>query len=125
MLTGTASDVDNGSVVARVSYGARSFLLTGDLFAEGERWLIGSGQRLDSDVLKVGHHGSRSSTTQAFVDAVSPVVAVISAGADNRHGHPHAEVVERLSAAAGADLALTTAERGTVRFENGWGGALG
>ena len=117
LLTGTASDVDNGSVVARVSYGARSFLLTGDLFAEGERWLVGSGQRLDSDVLKVGHHGSRSSTTQAFVDAVSPVVAVISAGADNRHGHPHAEVVERLSAAAGADRVFTTAERGTVRFE--------
>lgn len=116
-LTGTASDVDNGSVVARVSYGTRSFLLTGDAFAAGEEWLIRSGQRLGSDVLKVGHHGSRSSSSQPFVDAVSPVAAVISAGVDNTHGHPHAEVVDRLSAAVGADRVFTTAERGSVRFE--------
>ena len=117
LLAETASDVDNGSVVARVSYGARSFLLTGDVFAAGEEWLIRSGRRLDSDVLKVGHHGSRSSSSQPFVDAVSPVAAVISAGVDNTHGHPHAEVVDRLSAAVGAHEVFTTAERGSVRFE--------
>ena len=96
MLAGTDSDVDNGSVVVRVAYGTVSFLITGDLFHEGEGWILRSGQPLSSHVLKVGHHGSRTSSSDEFLRAVAPVAAVISASEDNRFGHPNESVVERL-----------------------------
>ena len=117
LLSNTRSDVDNGSVVVRVVYGDRSFLITGDLFGEGERWLVGSGQPLTSDVLKVAHHGSRTSSSEIMLDAVSPAAVTVSAGADNRFGHPHAEIVDRLAAAVGSTKVFTTAERGSVTFE--------
>ena len=117
LLFGTDSDVDNGSVIVRVAYGNRSFIITGDLFREGEAWLVASGQRLASDVLKVGHHGSRTSSSQAFLDAVDPGVAVISAGSDNRFGHPNPEVVERLKAFVDESQLFTTAEVGSLTFE--------
>ena len=117
MLSGTDSDVDNGSVVVRVGYGHRSFIITGDVFSEGEAWLAGSGQRLASDVLKVAHHGSRTSSSQDFLDAVNPSAVVISAGRDNRFGHPHPEVVGRLSAVVDESHIFTTAESGSVTFE--------
>ena len=117
LLLGTDSDVDNGSVVVRVGYGDRSFILTGDVFSEGEAWLVASGQRLDGDVLRVAHHGSRTSSSQLFLDAVDPVAAVISAGSDNRFGHPNAEVVERLNEVVDESQLFTTAESGSVTFE--------
>ena len=117
LLSGTESDVDNGSVIVRVVYGDRSFIVTGDVFNEGEAWLVGSGQRLASDVLKVAHHGSQTSSTQAFLDAVDPGAAVISSGQDNRFGHPHPDVVGRLKAAVGGSQVFTTAESGSLTFE--------
>jgi len=95
-LSGRASDNAN-SVVLRLGYGQVTFLLTGDLEAEGEERLIRQAADLQSTVLKVSHHGSQGGTSQAFLAAVRPAVAVISVGADNRFGHPSPEVLERLS----------------------------
>ncbi len=75
-----------------------SFLLTGDIEAEAEAALMEAADRLPSTILKVAHHGSRSSTGKRFVAAVSPEVAAISAGRHNRYGHPHPEVLEALAA---------------------------
>ena len=116
LLGGTTSDVDNASVVVRIGYGDVSFLLTGDMFSEAEAALVSSGQHVQSDVLKVGHHGSRTSSSRAFLDAVRPAVAVVSAGADNQFGHPHPETLEALGRHVDAGMVLTTFERGDVRF---------
>ncbi len=116
LLVGTESDVDNASVVVRIGYGEVSFLLTGDMFREAEAALVSSGQHVQSDVLKVGHHGSRTSSSWAFLDAVRPAVAVISAGADNQFGHPHPETLGALGRHVGPGMVLTTFERGDVRF---------
>lgn len=98
------------SVVAKVSYGMASFLLTADINAEVESELIGKGLDLSSAVLKVSHHGAGSATSQAFVEAVKPMVAVISVGKDNPFGHPAKSVLERLR---GVKL-LRTDSSGTV-----------
>ena len=95
---------NNDSLVLRISYGSRSFLLTGDMERGIESKLLASGVTLHADVLKVGHHGSRTSTTPAFLDAVSPSVALISAGYENSFGHPHPDVLGRLSARHAAVL---------------------
>ena len=116
LLQGTASDVDNTSVVLRVEYGDVSFLLTGDMFEEGEAALVESGAPIDSDVLKVGHHGSRNSSSREFLDAVTPAVAIISAGQDNRFGHPHSESLLTLQQHVAEELLFLTSERGTVEF---------
>jgi competence protein ComEC len=95
---------NNDSLVLRISYGARSFLLTGDMERAIEARLLASGANLHADVLKVGHHGSRTSSTQAFLNAVSPSVALISAGYENSFGHPNPDVLGRLSARHAAVL---------------------
>ena len=94
-ITG-GSNLNDASIVLRLEHGDTSFLFTGDAEAVSERAMIASGRNLRSDVLKVGHHGSRTSTTAAFLDAVQPLAAVISVGRGNQFGHPHDEVVERL-----------------------------
>jgi len=89
---------NNDSLAFRVSYGSRSFVLTGDMERPMEaRLLSGPVHVLHSDVLKVGHHGSKTSTTQPFLDAVSPSIGVISVGADNLFGHPSGDVLGRLA----------------------------
>ena len=113
---GTRSDVDNSSVVVRLTYGERTFLLAGDMFEESERRLLAAGIPLDSDVLKLGHHGSRNATTADFLYQVSPAVAVISAGAKNRYGHPHQETLDRLSQYVQRDLVYSTSEYGTLEI---------
>lgn len=95
---------NNDSLVMRLTYGARSFLLTGDMERGIEAKLLASGADLRADVLKVGHHGSRTSSSQPFVDAVAPSVALISAGFENSFGHPHPDIVGRLSARHAAVL---------------------
>lgn len=117
LLSGTESDVDNASVATRIVYGDRSILLTGDLFADGERRLVESGQTLRADALKVAHHGSATSSSRAILEAVSPSAAIISAGADNRFGHPSPEVLERLREYIPPDRIFVTAERGSVTLE--------
>ena len=113
---GTESDADNASLVMRVVYGDVSFLLTGDIFAAAERALLSEGAAVDSDVLKVAHHGSGTSSTAEFLRAVSPAAAVISVGAENRFGHPAGDVVRRLREFVGEDGLYITAEDGTVEF---------
>jgi competence protein ComEC len=112
----TRVDPNDASVVMRVVYGESEFLLTGDAPQAIERYLVSlDGRNLESDVLKVGHHGSNTSSTDIFLGFVDPRYAVVSAGKDNRYGHPHREVVTRLEA-VGAEV-LTTPEEGTIGFE--------
>ena len=89
------SDNDR-SIVSRLVYGDVSLLLTGDLEREGERALLASGHALTSTVLKVSHHGAAAGTSEAFLDAVTPAVAVISVGAGNRYGHPAKPTLRRM-----------------------------
>ncbi len=90
------SPENNASVVLRVDAGGRRFLLTGDIEAEAEITFALDGRDLKADVLKVAHHGSRSSTTPRFLDAVDPRIAVISCGRRNLFGHPHQTVLDAL-----------------------------
>lgn len=113
---GPASDRNNNSLVFRLVYGDLSFLLTGDIEAEAERYLAQTSASLASSVLKVAHHGSKTSTTAEFLQRASPTMAVISAGADNRFGHPHPDVVARLEQAVGEDSIYQTAEQGNIHF---------
>jgi competence protein ComEC len=85
---------NNSSIVLRVAIGRRTLLLTGDIEREAEAEL--ASRRVRADVLKVAHHGSRSSTTSAFLDAVAPKIALISCGRRNLFGHPHREVIDAL-----------------------------
>jgi beta-lactamase superfamily II metal-dependent hydrolase len=107
-------NTNDASIVLKVICGGKSVLLTGDASMVVESRLIASDAPLDSDVLKVAHHGSRNSTGDAFIEAVSPEYAVISVGATNGYGHPHVEVVDRLSA-FGARICYTDAS-GTIEF---------
>lgn len=109
------ADTNKASVVARLVYGSSSFLFTGDSPLAIEDYLVDKlGTGLDVDVLKVGHHGSRTSSSPSFVTATSPEYAIISAGKDNSYGHPHKEVVERM-AEAGAQT-VNTADTGCITF---------
>ena len=84
------------SVVIRLTYRQVSFMLMGDLETLGETELLESNDQLQADILKVGHHGSSSSTSARFLKAVAPQYGVISVGAGNRYGHPNPKVLERL-----------------------------
>ena len=113
-MGGTPSDANNNSTVLRLRYGDVSFLLTGDVHGDAELSMIGRNLNMESTVLKVAHHGSGSSTSQAFLDYVQPRLAMVSAGKENRFGHPRPEVVERLESAVGQEMLFLTSERGTV-----------
>jgi competence protein ComEC len=115
-LEGTESDIDNNGIVLRLEMGEISFLLTADLFKDGELYLVCQRLELGSTVLKVSHHGSSTSTYPRFLDAVDPDVAVISAGADNPFGHPSDEVMARLMAEVSKENIYLTSERGTITF---------
>jgi len=114
-LSGTSSDLNNNSVVMRLNTGRVSFLLAGDAEWGAEFGLIARGDNLGSTVLKVGHSGSRTSTTPEFLAGVNPRVAVISVG-ENRYGHPHDEVINRLAEELGKEHIYRTDEQGTVEF---------
>ncbi len=90
------SPKNNDSLVLRLAYGRHSFLLTGDMEKQVEQELLAGDLVRRADVLKVGHHGSRSSSTPGFLDAVHPAFAMISAGFENSYGHPHRQTVENL-----------------------------
>jgi competence protein ComEC len=112
LLAGTTADSNNNSIVTRLVYGQVSVLLTGDIEAVVEQQLVRDGAMLASIVLKAAHHGSCTSTTEAFLEAVDPEVVVISVGADNDFGQPCAEVLERLEGL----LVYRTDERGTIEL---------
>jgi competence protein ComEC len=106
-----ASD-NNHSVVLRINYGDRKILLTGDIEKETEGELLNAADLLRADVVKVAHHGSKTSSTQYFVNAAQTKLAVISVGRESPFGHPKPEVVERWKAANAK--VLTTGENGTI-----------
>ena len=109
-------ETNRASIVAKLVYGDKSFLLTGDSPIPIENVLVNLDPKiLDSDVLKAGHHGSKTSTSLEYAQAVSPEYAVISAGKDNSYGHPHQEVLDILEK-VGAKI-VSTADSGTLKFE--------
>jgi len=89
-------NTNNTSIIAKLIFGTNSFLFTGDAYKSVEKKFIESDVDLDSDVLKVGHHGSKTSNSEAFIKQVSPEIAVISAGKDNPYHHPHQETLDTL-----------------------------
>lgn len=92
-------DANNTSIVLKVVYGDTAFLFTGDMETEAENDMLDSGANVKADVLKVGHHGSNSSTGYRFLYEVEPQYAVIQVGEGNTYGHPHKEPLERLNQA--------------------------
>lgn len=109
-------ETNKGSIVARLSYGSESFLFTGDSPQEIEKYLVAKdGSALHTNVLKLGHHGSKTSSAREFLSAVSPDYAIISAGLNNRYGHPNKEVLDLLS-----ELkipSISTIDHGTIIFK--------
>jgi competence protein ComEC len=103
---------NNDSIVLRLKFGEHSFLLTGDIEKLAERALVESHQDLNADVVKVPHHGSKTSSTDDFVRAIKPSLAIVPVGRHSMFGHPHDEVVQRWQA-NGATV-LTTGECGTI-----------
>lgn len=89
-------ETNDYSAVVKLTYGNRSFLFTGDAEAASEKEMLANGMDIGADVLKVGHHGSSTSSTKAFIQKVNPTYAVIEVGEDNSYGHPHEETVEIL-----------------------------
>lgn len=108
----TYSDNNNNSIVIRLTHGENRFLFTGDAEEEAEEDMLAQGLDLSADVLKAGHHGSSTSTSDDFLAAVSPSCAVISCGEDNKYGHPHAETMNKFR-----QMGITvyrTDEQGTI-----------
>lgn len=87
---------NNDSLVMRVRYGRHSFLLTGDVERQVEWGMLDAHELMRTDVLKVAHHGSKTSSTEEFLSAVNPAFAMVSAGFENSYGHPHRDVIARL-----------------------------
>ncbi|MDO8183554.1 MAG: ComEC/Rec2 family competence protein [bacterium] len=109
----TGKDTNDGSVVAKLTYGASSYLLIGDATIKVEQQLLNQDPNiLKTEVLKAGHHGSKTSSGPEFVAAVKPEYAIISVGKDNRYGHPHQVTLDTL-VTAGAKI-LRTDESGTI-----------
>ena len=92
----SVKDANNTSIVLRLDFGEISLLFTGDIYKSEERELLSLAKQLDTDVLKVGHHGSKTSTAEEFIIVVSPEIAVISVGRNNSYGHPHQETLDTL-----------------------------
>lgn len=93
----TYDDLNNYSIVVKVEFGNNSFLFTGDAEETSEKEMLSKGLNLKADVLKVGHHGSRTSSSDAFLNAVNPKYAVISVEKNNDYGHPNSETLARLN----------------------------
>jgi len=112
----TGWETNTSSIVARLSYSNESFLLTGDSPQSIEEYLIKKdGGSLHSNVLKLGHHGSKTSSSKVFLSAVNPEYAVISAGKANRYGHPSKEVVDLLTLLN--IPSVSTIDHGTIIFK--------
>lgn len=93
---GEFTETNNQSVVCKVTYGSRRFLFMGDAEKEAENALLASGADLAADVIKLGHHGSNSSSQKTLLKAVSPAFALITCGEDNSYNHPSPKVIDRL-----------------------------
>lgn len=106
-------ELNNFSVVARLTHGANTFLFTGDAESLAELDILDNGIDVSADVLKVAHHGSAGANSRAYLEKVRPKIAVIGVGSDNSYGHPHKDVLKRL-AQVGCDEIYTTAADGNV-----------
>ncbi len=112
----TSWESNTSSIVLQLRYGDIEFMLTGDATLNIEEYIGKTyGDVLESEVLKLGHHGSRTATADLFLDLVMPDYAVVSAGKGNSYGHPHTEVLDKLSK-RNIEL-FSTAEQGTVVFK--------
>jgi competence protein ComEC len=100
------------SLVLQANISGTSFLFTGDLDQVGEERLIQQYPNLQTDVLKLGHHGSRTSTSPVFVEKILPKIGIISCGKDNRYGHPHEEVLEVME----ESTIFRTDQHGMIQF---------
>ncbi|MGN0107262.1 MAG: ComEC/Rec2 family competence protein [Hominilimicola sp.] len=112
------NDLNNTSIVLKITYGNTSFLFTGDAESEEEKEILESGSNLKSTVLKVGHHGSNTSTSYPFLREVMPQYAVISCEKGNSYGHPHEETLSRLSD-AGVEIYRTDLNGTVVMTSDG------
>ncbi|MFT7328124.1 MAG: competence protein ComEC [Crocinitomicaceae bacterium] len=113
----TATEPNDYSIVTRLRYGNSSVLMTGDASDTVEYELIDTyGDILESDILKVGHHGSQTSTSELFIETVNPKYSIISAGCDNRFGHPHGLVLATLFTSN--TQVLNTCNEGDIRFQS-------
>lgn len=113
----TFKDINDTSIVGRLVYGESSFLLTGDASKAVENILVYSdGEILDSDILKAGHHGSKTSSSLLFLEKVSPDISIISAGYNNSYGHPHINVIDSINS-VGSEI-LETSKEGTISFQS-------
>lgn len=112
------SDLNNYSVVLKLTYGRTSYLFTGDAEAKAEKDILDSGADVDSDLLKMGHHGSSTSSSEEFYNEVSPDVCVIQCGNENSYGHPHAETVDTVNA-SGAKLYRNDSDGNIVVYSDG------
>ena len=112
------NNVNDDSLVMRLTYGDTSFLFTGDMTAKAEKELIEDGENVKCDVLKVGHHGSSGSSCYQFLYEAEPKIAVISCGRDNDYGHPHEETLGRLKD-AGVTVYRTDELGSIVIFSDG------
>ena len=106
------SDSNNSSIVSKLIYKNFELLLTGDIEKSVENKLIKEKINLTADVVKIAHHGSKTSTSEAFLKAVNAIMAVIEVGADNKYGHPHQEVLDRLKNL----IVLQTGAEGTIQL---------
>ena len=96
----TIKDTNNTSIVLRMKYFSNTALLTGDISSSAEKKIIGSGENVESQILKIAHHGSRSSTSNEFLKMVKPILVIISVGKNNPYHHPSKEVLQRLNSFA-------------------------
>lgn len=108
----TYKDINNYSAVLKLTYKKNKFIFCGDAEALSEKEMLSSGFDLSADILKVGHHGSTTSTTSEFLDAVNPSCAIISCGINNSYQHPHVKTLEKLNAKN--IKVLRTDEMGTI-----------
>ena len=115
-LGGTGSDTNNNGVVARISFRGATALFVGDLEAVGEQVLLQAGTNVSAQVLKLPHHGSASSSTKAFLMAVTPSILVLSVGADNRFGHPSPETLARIEDVLPEHQLFDTSTHGTIEL---------
>lgn len=96
-VTPDEENLNNSSIVCKLTYGKTSFMFTGDMETDYEKELVSMyGNKLKSDVLKVGHHGSSTSSSEEFLTCVSADIGIISCGEDNEYGHPHSKIIKRL-----------------------------
>lgn len=107
-------NLNNVSVLVKITHGDNSFLVTGDCETDEEQDILSQGFDISAKILRTGHHGSSTSSSSAFLDKVLPRYAVISCGKDNKYGHPHKETVSRLEKYA--DHIYTTVKYGSIVF---------